>query len=432
MTQKAGLKFRPQVILWYFYLSLLLFWNIGLSLQFFEKSSTHAAFVKGLQAHQFDDFAKYYEFGSLSLSPLRSKVYEAEVEIKWWEDLLGAPLVGNLNSAHYPPYYCLWTIILPLLPIELSYLVFMSLTLAGALFFLAQLSEQADRKNLKGKIAFAVLALTTVGAWQCVLLGQLSFLLIAVFSLYFCFFRKGNDIAAGIMLALSTLKPQYSLILATPALADKRWRLLVSALICELLFCGASIAILGWETFINYPQLLLERETDAETKYYGTRPSQMISLRGPLNYILPDSKAAIVSLLIYALAAGLLLPLWRKALDAGLEKTYPSVIALTFCLALLCSPHTHLYDFSLILIAFALSIPAWRLVPQSFNGSLSYRVWCWTFALYPVFSWLVVFKFGNDCLSALHPLLLLLLSVLAFLQYKDVLKTAALASQPSD
>src|SRR5207248_3184338 len=130
--------------------------------------------------------------------------------------------------------------------------------------------------------------------------GQNTWLLLAAFCLFIFGWFSKKDIAAGIGLACMLIKPQYFLLLALPALACRRRRLLLSTVAVAALILAASIAAFGPQTISSYPSML----NSIERSNQGVLPTWMICLRGPLSIVLPADIAFTLSSIVYAMTLG--------------------------------------------------------------------------------------------------------------------------------
>ncbi len=159
-------------------------------------------------------------------------------------------------------------------------------------------------------------SLMTLRAWQ-------GFLLLA---------SRGRDVAAGLLLALCTTKPHLFLLVPVALLAQRRWRLLVSAVIgtLGLLVISTAVAGLDWTSqWITIVKLL------------GQDSGLDVPLR-PSLFQLGVNGATITAAALLAIALGA--AIWRaRTLERG--------IAAAILGSILIAPHTSVYDLPLLLIA---------------------------------------------------------------------------------
>jgi Glycosyltransferase family 87 len=104
--------------------------------------------------------------------------------------------------------------------------------------------------RLTGMAAFVLIMTSWPAAWGY-FQRQPSLFVAAAIALSVVFFVRGSDIAAGILLALATVKPQLVILLAVWlllfALAHRRWRFAAAFLLTlALLIGGAQMLVPGW------------------------------------------------------------------------------------------------------------------------------------------------------------------------------------------
>ncbi len=333
------------------------------------------------------DFVKFYSVGLICRSPDRTKLYDPQVQNAYVTSVLDN---RNLHQGHlgqYTPQFCVAMAPLSLLPINLSYGLWMVATLACLILSLNALS--AGVPGLEGgrcSLYFYALLLSTPVAIFNVLLGQAGFLLGALAGLFWLAFLRKNDWGTGVALALFVLKPQYLPYLAITCLAGRRYKSLLVALAWACLLTLATVAYLGWDTLVAYPKFLHDCEFGGMTADWWLDEA-MISWRGVASLFL--SQSAIGYLTVPVALAGALgcYVIWRASMGAA-QSSATAVLSIT-CLSLLTSGHTHIYDVLLLgaPLAVLFSRPSWAGV---FAGKNDPDRWLLLlFLAYPAVSWIL-------------------------------------------
>ncbi|HEY9789936.1 MAG TPA: glycosyltransferase 87 family protein, partial [Candidatus Obscuribacterales bacterium] len=163
----------------------------------------------------------------------------------------------------------------------------------------------------------------------------------ALASLYWL---EQKDIACGLLLSVLSLKPHYLLYLLIPALAKRRWAVVISCLVATAVFAGVSATAFGLKAVIGYPAYVMTLEDDP------VYSSWFVCLRCPLTYIAGAHLAFKISIAVYSAAMIWIYRLWR-----GLAAEQTAIgLAVTVCSMLVVSPHVHFYDLGFLSVPAAL------------------------------------------------------------------------------
>ncbi len=174
-------------------------------------------------------------------------------------------------------------------------------------------------------------------AFDCLLRGQVSILILFLVALAFYFLIQSRPLLAGFVLGLAIL--QFQVVLGLLAVLALRRMASVVA--------GVSVLITGWRAAAHYPAYLRQVAFHERVSY---TPS-MVNLRAMLWHLLRHEPAlwlvALLSLALLILAA-----LTWNDIAAGFS------IAVT--LSVLTSYHAHYEDLSLLILPFAVLLPRVR------------------------------------------------------------------------
>ena len=191
----------------------------------------------------------------------------------------GNRLTGFLNSAFswwlskplefrpwvYPPSYLLLVLPFGALPFVASYLIFQLFT-AGLLA--AALGLGPDRRNAKFLVAVSVL-LSPAAAFN-VVGGQNAFLISALAVAGFRVIRR-DPLAAGALLGVLTVKPQFCLLIPIALIAAREWWVLVSTVMSGTALVLISIPVVGIDLWVQWLRLATDIYAVGDAKWieYG-------------------------------------------------------------------------------------------------------------------------------------------------------------------
>jgi hypothetical protein len=165
-----------------------------------------------------------------------------------------------------------------------------------------------------------------------IIVGQDSLMVAACMAGALLVANRGRDVAAGLLLALCTMKPHLFLLVPVALVAQRRWRLLVSAIVGTLGLLAISTAVAG----SDWPSQWI-----AIVKLLGQDSGLDVPLR-PSLFQLGVNRATITAAALLAIA--LCAAIWQA-------RTLQHGIAAAIIGSILIAPHTSVYDLPLLLIA---------------------------------------------------------------------------------
>lgn len=207
--------------------------------------------------------------------------------------------------------------------------------------------------------------------------GQTGWLLLALVALYAKFYLEQKQWAAGILLGLLSIKPQYAVFLLIAPLARLKWRTLLSAVLTTLCLVGLSTLVFGWPTLASYPGHLGAKSTAVQAVF----PTGMASIRGPLSAVFAEQQSFLLSVLLALVALAALLFLWRRT-AAGADERF--ALAVSILASAVLNPHVHIYDLTILGAAAALTLPTLSIFQAGVIENRSLKLWTATFLLYPL------------------------------------------------
>jgi hypothetical protein len=330
-------------------------------------------------------YVQYYICGRLANSDLKQRSYDPAAQLAMTNDAIKPLSTDKIIFSQYVPYFFSLMVPFALLPLPQSYLAWMAF---GTIFGIVGTGMALKGQSrcgwfcLSAAVTGLVASLSGFLTWR---FGQLTWLLLGLTSLYFWALLKDKAIVAGVLLALSTLKPQYAVFLAVPPLSGRKWRLIVSAAVMELLLIVVAAASVGWANVISYPGKLIAWDTSQQ--FLGVFPEKMISLRGVLTNLLPGPVAHIGVIFFLLLFLGATGVIWYVSYSG--KRSLAWAAALTTVSMLVASPHSHIYDELLIFAAGAVTLPSLSLPQLLKLESGAFKFWCLILVFYPGLSWLL-------------------------------------------
>ncbi|HEY9786493.1 MAG TPA: glycosyltransferase family 87 protein [Candidatus Obscuribacterales bacterium] len=331
------------------------------------------------------DFVTWYEAGMLARSPERTQIYEPDVQLRYLNELIAPERSEVPFFIAYPPYFFSLMAPLSLLPLRTAYILWIiawPLVLMAALHFV--LKKYAPRLDAADRAIFLLAVLFSQPLIISLRLGQTSSWLVTCICLFFHGLASKKDRLAGAALALSSIKPQYLLFLGLPAIAQRRWRLLASAVVAEMVLLVVAGLNVGWHNLIKYPSWLAYVETSPVT-HLSISPKSMVSLRGLLSCLLPPEMTGII---MAALLIAQVIYLCRVWSAPRLKTDLRWPMALTLASATALSPHLHYHDLLILSVAAALTIPSLSIFQAARLPAWPLRYWCLLLLYYPFVSWL--------------------------------------------
>ncbi len=182
-------------------------------------------------------------------------------------------------------------------------------------------------------------------------LGQDSILLLFIISLAYLLMDKKMDLAAGLVLALASIKFQYLIVLIPLLLMSRKWRLVAGIGLGCAGLAAVSTYVISWRGFENYFGFV--RAIDTLAGPGAPNPALMVNVRG----FLAGMGWAMHSLSLNAVGVGVLLGLAAIcALSAPVTRKNGLVFAVYIAVALTAAPYAHFPDATLLWLPVLLAL----------------------------------------------------------------------------
>ena len=314
------------------------------------------------------DFTAFYTGWRIVLEGHGSQLYDPAVQAEVQRRILGGQTFeAGLNPFNNPPHMVLPYLPLGVLPLDIAFLVWTAVQAALLLVILAVLLRgvagdwtRNERAGLVAAfVAFPPLAISFFeGSFALVLVVGIAGAWLAM--------ERRQDLRAGGLLALASVKPQGVFGLVIAMLLSRRPAAIVALASWGVALAGVATVVLGpgiWSSYLS----LLGSQTSAFDRY-SVDPTVMWNLRGTLALVLGRNNAALVNSLAYlGFAVGVVTIAWvwrrgwpRRDDPAHVGGDTALRVAFTIIVTLLLSPHLNPHDDTLAAIAVALAYGALR------------------------------------------------------------------------
>lgn len=313
-------------------------------------------FARVIGGHPYiNDFVLYYMSGQLAARGPETNIYDPEIQDAAVKAAI-APVVPELNFyMQYPPHF--FALMKPFAYVSLghAYLCWLALWIPTIALTLWQLFKTTLKTKMSRALAFAGM-MASYPCWLMVELGQTALFQLPTTIAFWLLLRSERFFLAGLVSAILMIKLQYVPVFLLVGFLLGRWRYAAGLALSGAAVAVASYFTVGTKNIINYPQALVFGETS--DKVSGVSAYMMQNVRGEL-VMLTGGESRIVHLAVLAIFAASILCIaviwWR--IYPKLSKSIERFRAFDFCtgvtvlLMLLASPHTHIQDFVLAVIA---------------------------------------------------------------------------------
>jgi hypothetical protein len=254
-----------------------------------------------------------------------------------------------------------------LLFVPLTYLSFDKAYILWTILSLGMLGGTAIllRSLHDGPSRLSIVLLTILGffpVWYCLLQGQDSILLLFLFALSFSLWRRGNDDAAGFVIAMGLFRPQLVAPFVLIMLIARKWKFIRGFVPGAVLVTLLSAWVVGLSGMVDYAHVLMSQGTQQSAKVlaerWTVRPGLMATWRGFLWVCLPTwvpTKIRSLLLLVGTLTG--LAYAAKKINNAKDVEAFDLAFATSAATILLVSFHSFLNDFSLMILPLLIYAP---------------------------------------------------------------------------
>jgi hypothetical protein len=288
------------------------------------------------------DFLNFYAAATLVRQGDGQALYRADTASTVYEAIL-----GHKTSWYFlhPPFEAAALVPLSYVSVGRAFTLWtlMNLALVGAMpLLLADCVSFLAAKPYLGLTAFIFPPVVT-----CLALGQDSIVILFVITAAYLLYRKNREVAAGLVLALASIKFQYVLIFAILLFFSRKFRFLSGLIAGGTVLILFSLTIVGFRGMSEYFKFMQEFALHI-------RPDLMVNCRGFLtgtgwvNHVGFYSTAASVLFIV----AAILCARYSLRTKTG---TSSLLFSLFVAAAFIASPYAHFADASMLLLPMSLA-----------------------------------------------------------------------------
>ncbi|MAQ13701.1 MAG: hypothetical protein CMN30_02775 [Sandaracinus sp.] len=290
------------------------------------------------------DFVAFYIGGQLMLERRGSELYDFDAQLEVERALSPQQTKGQSLFINPPPYAVFMA---PFAALPYPWALAAWWALALLLFFGSHRAVHRALGTPRGT-RDALASLLFLPALLVLVMGQNTFLSLALTTSAFLALRARREGLAGVVLGLMIMKPQLALGFAVVLLVQRRWRAVVGAIAVASAFCGLA-EVLAPGAWASYLGSLAETSEMVRNAHGG------VLFPAFLQVSVPGALALLFVPQPLALAAGLgLLGVvawrWRKPAWEPGTAPWDRELASAMTLGWLASPHLLLYDLGLLLL----------------------------------------------------------------------------------
>ena len=296
-----------------------------------------------------NDFPVFYSNAQMVREGQSSHLYDFDAENSFVHRVSTKSRAPN----NHLPYELLIFVPLTHLQFGTAHVLWILVSLAMLVAVAAMLHNIRPNSSSFGVTFLTITAFFPV--WYCLLQGQDSIVLLFLLALSYWCWKRGNDDAAGFVLALGLFRPQLVLPFAFVALLGGKWKFVRGFVPGAVVVVGLSAWIVGLHGMTEYARVLISQGTGGATgalaKQWQVDPGLMPTLRGLLWIGSPSwVPAGIRNFLLISGTLGGLLWAGKRMRTAADTATFDLAFAIAVAMITLVSFHSFLHDFSLMIL----------------------------------------------------------------------------------
>jgi hypothetical protein len=312
------------------------------------------------------DFSCFYRAGQMFLAGRGHDIYDLAAERTFDLKLMGqlaepGKLFYSLPFVFTPPTLIFFGPLaaLPYRYAELVWLILNVTILIAAPIFLSATLRLGTTATCAATVLPSLFTPTTLAIAQ----GQVSIVLLGIFSMLFVSLYRNRNFQAGWWIALTAIKPQFTVPALILVIASRNWRAIRGFAVTSLCLLLLSFYFVGWRATLGFPATIISYSNlpVSLNGELGEHPLDMPNLRG-ISYnmlISPLSREASIAM---GTAICLLL-LWATQRGSDVTRWFSALLIVT----LLASYHVYPHDMALL----AITVPLLAYSARSTGWSLA-------------------------------------------------------------
>ncbi|SRR6266404_496788 len=300
------------------------------------------------------DFLAFYTGAQLvSRSPTELYNLHSQLILQQQIDPLAKIHTGFLPFLN-PPFVALAFEILVNFGLENAYIVFLGINVILIVLICFIAMQQLNKTKWYSILLLIIGIATFIPILITLLIGQLSIVLCIIFLLAWLSLKEGREFRTGFVLSLLLIKPHFLILPLLAMLVQRRINVIYGLMSGIVILVSISYFYIGWSGISTYSMLL--------TSFYKTGVGYNIdlmeqhSLQTLLLIIFHTQSPAVIRIPWIISIMCIILPtlfIWSKKFSAS-SPQFSFQFALLIIATLLTSPHTPIYDLSLLTIVSSL------------------------------------------------------------------------------
>jgi alpha-1,2-mannosyltransferase len=281
------------------------------------------------------DFGVFWTASHVMLHGTATQVYNITSFSAAQRALFGSFSKDTFLPWLYPPTFLLFVMPLSLLPVALSYLLFIGASLL--VYVRGALAVTGLARSAGNARAAMLLLLSSPCVFVAGVFGQNS-LLTAALAVFAVRWIERHPVRSGICIGLLMMKPQMALLFPFVLIATRAWRVMAAAAVTAVVFAALSLAVCGTHTsglFLLSADIARSVILEHGSQFWFASPTTFAALR--LGDV-PLTIAYAIQGLVAAVAIAAACQIWRSTRDAGAR------IAILALATLISNPYVWHYE----------------------------------------------------------------------------------------
>ena len=300
------------------------------------------------------DYPMFYYAGKLAASLGQLNVYDTVSQLNTINEAVSPVHFNTVPLLPYPPQLYLLMVLPALLPIHISFLVWV---LGGALVSILAvylLSRTNEHLSALERIAYSLTLLSIFPMYFLMASGQASAIWLVCLTLFFFGISRGWKLVTVLSIALMAMKPQFALILSAMSAAFGQWKQVIHAGGVIALSMLLPCFIWGFSVWSDYLAYVLIWSGNADGSIH---PERQPSIRWLISMAPQPFQFGLVVFSFCICLALVTLMCWRARRD-------PELMRLAFTASIASTqfffPYMHMYDWIIVWAAIGVSLRCFR------------------------------------------------------------------------
>lgn len=297
------------------------------------------------------DFTAYYTGWSMVRDGQGAQLYDLDQQTTYQQHILaGKSFKGGVVPYVNPPHAVVPFVLLAWLPLSQAFGVWAVIQLGLLAWLLVTLLRFAHAWSVEERWLLASGVVAFPPMFVHFMRGSMALVILLALVHYYLALKHRRERAAGVWLAVGSIKPQLMLLPGVIALAARRWKVVLVAAGGVGGWVALSLLYPGWQSWLGFLHAVDKLNTTFGL--LGNEPSVMYNIRGTLTLLLGNGEWVLINRVSTVVMVGALLAtvwVWRGKWDPN-EPLFDVKMAWTLLLGFLCNHHFNPHDGILLLL----------------------------------------------------------------------------------